>query len=87
VVAVEEGEVEPTAVRKQAREDDLRLLWVELDEVADACLLEDLEPDSEIRRPVLRQTRELVRIGSDVPCGRSVPEQALAPLRWSSGSS
>lgn len=54
VVAVEEGEVEAPAVGEQARQDDLRLLAVELDEVANACLLEDLEPRADERRPVAR---------------------------------
>jgi hypothetical protein len=75
MVAVEKREIELPALCEQPREHDLRFVRVELDEVTDTCLFEDLQPDPEVRRPVVWQRSELVRVGGDVPHGPAVRQQ------------
>ena len=54
---------------------------MELDEVAYARVLEDLEPDAGVRRAVHRQAAELVWVGGDVPTVRPVLEQGRPDRR------
>jgi hypothetical protein len=78
VVAVEEGEVEAPALGEQPWENDLRLLGVELHEVADAGFLERAEPDLAVPRAVAGTALELVRVDRDVPSVRAVRQEAFA---------
>jgi hypothetical protein len=55
VVPVDEREIEPSALCQQARENALRLLGVELDEVADARFFEELQADVGICRRMRRE--------------------------------
>ena len=70
MVAVDEGEVEAAALREEPRQRGLRLLGVVLDDVADAGLVEQLEP-------AVREARRLVGVDRDVRPA-AVLEQAVA---------
>jgi hypothetical protein len=94
VVAVDEREVEAPALGHEARQGDLRLLLVELDELRDARFLEELEPAAGEPRRLVRVDRDVSRLrgavleqaGEDVERRDAVaeadldrPPRALAP--------
>jgi hypothetical protein len=66
VVPIDEGEIELPAVGEETGEQNLRLLAVELDEVANTGLLQHLNPDAGVCRPTRRSFNELVRVGGDM---------------------
>src|SRR5438105_7960377 len=78
VVAVDEREVERPPFGKQPRKGRLRPLQVELDEIADACLLERRDAHAVVQRGVSGEALELVRVDRDVADLAAVREQALA---------
>ena len=78
MVPVDEGEIEAPALGEEAREDELRALAVELDELPDARLLEDLQTHAGVARRQLRRGLELIRVDGDVPGVRAAGEQSFA---------
>jgi hypothetical protein len=72
VVPIDEGEIELPAVSEEAGEQNLRLLAVELDEVANTGLFQRLNSDAGVFRPTRRSFNELVRVGGDMTPAGSV---------------